>query len=97
MPETDHTQPLDQIRAILTQAHLAAHERLAKIHGLLDVPKNKRGRKKGGSNRKNWSSDYQRERRLRLKALGRCTLCGQPNDRHPKTVCTKCSNKRKRP
>jgi hypothetical protein len=91
-------QPLDHVREILTQSHLAAHVRLAQIHAILGVPLNKRGRKRGGSNsRKNWSSDYQRARRERLKAARRCTLCGQPNDRHLKTICTKCANKRKRP
>jgi hypothetical protein len=84
-------QPLDQIRNILAMAHLHASARLSLIHAALGVPKNKRGRKPTGQPPKNFDAEYQRQRREDLKALGRCTRCKNPNDRHPrKTICTAC-------
>lgn len=87
-------QPLDQIRAILAMAHLHASARLSLIHAALGVPKNKRGRKPTGQPPKNFDAEYQRQRREKLKALGRCTRCGEPNDRHPgRSICTTCATK----
>jgi len=87
-------QPLDQIRNILAMAHLHASARLSLIHAALGVPKNKRGRKSTGQPPKNFDAEYQRQRRLKLKDMGRCTRCSQPNDRHPKrSICTPCATK----
>lgn len=87
-------QPLDQIRAILAMAHLHASARLSLIHAALGVPKNKRGRKPTGKPPKNFNAEYQRQRREKLKASGRCTRCGGPNDRHPdRSLCASCATK----
>jgi hypothetical protein len=86
-------QPLDQIRAILTQAHLAAHERISRIRDVLGMPKGKRGRKPSGNTPSGYSSEYQHKRYEQTKKLGRCTRCKQANDRAPKVVCSTCAEK----
>jgi hypothetical protein len=89
-----HLHPLDHIKSILAMAHLHASARLSLIHAALGVPKNKRGRKPTGQPPKNFDAEYQRQRRLKLKGMGRCTRCGEPNDRHPdRSICTPCATK----
>jgi hypothetical protein len=82
-----------EIRSILGMAYLHASARLSRIHSILGVPKNKRGRKVSGRPPKAFDGDYQRLRRERLKALGRCTICTQPNPDKAYVNCEGCRSK----
>ena len=87
---------LDEIRRILGMAYLHASARLSRIHSILGVPKNKRGRKASGRPPKAFDADYQRLRRERLKALGRCTICTQPNPNKAFVNCEGCRKKHRK-
>jgi hypothetical protein len=89
----DPSSIFDKIKAILGMAHLHAAARLSLIHAALGVPKNKRGRKPSGQPPKAFDAEYQRNRRLKLKAMNRCTKCSQPNDRPGKSYCAACAAK----
>ena len=91
-----HLQPLDQIRNILAMAHLHASARLSLIHETLNVPKNKRGRKPTGQPPKNFDADYQRQRRERLKAEGKCSRCGTARKEAGFANCEECRKKDRR-